>query len=667
MVYIFGVSKLQALKCHQARWKRPGSKFSLQEIKWLTNVESRDHELSNDIKKDVPSTTDRFMTATLLIIVTLLFSFADTSTIPFFDFTNATSHLRFAADDSLVLLHNYGLHVLLGGRNAVFNVSIIPLAVVFKYEWPTSDDDLLECTKKTISLNFCDNYIRTFYLTHSGFVVCGTHGLNPTCANFVERERNPRRTFAGDGLAPYAPDVVAPFLFSGRHLYTANAPDYSSSELLLMRKDPLKLGTSDMLRTSRGETQTDGAQFVKLTENKHEVLAFFSEPSSENEGCGLRRVARIGRVCRDDSGGFGKHHHEWTSFVKSPLDCAIEGKDQDTLYFNQLTSVAAGTQLIYGAFRSQLAGLGSSAICAYSRTTISQRMAGAFRNKKAACPKANDTYEHTYIRNKPLILTRLSTSPLFVHYGKDRFTEILIQEDVVDLSGRHSTIFFVATDQGNLFKIVKNFVEPDARHVSTVKAVEAGTSIVSLSAHVERLPNQQMAKMILIVTPTQLTLLPSSICHRQQSCSECLKMKDPDCAWILHGTECVAVSENIYRREFLAQDVTKCRTQVAEKTATTKPPLQRKVQCLCESPTLAPCTTEVFQREVVTNTAQFLSPWSAFFFCVGLAAGALLSSLLTRARAPVKVSLAPSRIEAYATPTNSRLSSSMHSSIQTYC
>ncbi|KIH59447.1 sema domain protein, partial [Ancylostoma duodenale] len=383
-----------------------------------------------------------------------------------------TSRLRFSTDDSLVLLHNYGLHVLLGGRNAVFNVSVAPLHVAHRYEWATSNHDRLECTKKTTSLEFgsvnficehgyanatklpdsrhlCDNYIRTFYLAQRGFVVCGTHGLNPTCANFLEGERSstastlwnsdetadpapgPRRIFAGDGLAPHAPDVIAPFLFSGRYLYTANAPDYSSTELLLMRKDPLKSGTADMLRTGRGESQTDGAQFVKLTENKNEVLAFFSEPPSESEGCGLRRVARIGRVCRDDTGGTGKHQHEWTSFVKSRLDCAIEGKDQDTLYFNQLASVTAGAHFLYGAFRSQLAGLGSSAICAYSRATVSQTMAGAFRNKKANCPRANDTYEHTYIRNNPLLPTKLSTSPLFVHYGSDRFAEILIQENVV--------------------------------------------------------------------------------------------------------------------------------------------------------------------------------------------------------------------------------------------
>ncbi|PIO63864.1 hypothetical protein TELCIR_14524 [Teladorsagia circumcincta] len=85
-------------------------------------------------------------------------------------------------------------------------------------------------------------------------------------------------------------------------------------------------------------------------------------------------------------------------------------------------------------------------------------------------------------------------------------------------------------------------------------------------------------------------------------------MGDPECAWVLHGVECVPISANIYRREYLTQDKEKCNTQVIEKPTTTPQPLlQRKMECLCESPTQVPCTTEVFQREVVTSTAEFLT------------------------------------------------------------
>lgn len=82
-----------------------------------------------------------------------------------------------------------------------------------------------------------------------------------------------------------------------------------------------------------------------------------------------------------------------------------------------------------------------------------------------------------------------------------------------------------------------------------------------------------------------------------------------------------------------------------------------KMQCLCESPTQLPCTTEVFQREVVTNAAELrewissssetkaahtrssafrknisVSPWTLFLFCIGLATGAMLNLLLTKSR-----------------------------------
>ncbi|VDN29478.1 unnamed protein product [Cylicostephanus goldi] len=131
-------------------------------------------------------------------------------------------------------------------------------------------------------------------------------------------------------------------------------------------------------------------------------------------------------------------------------------------------------------------------------------MGSAFRNRKANCPRANDTYEHTYIRNNPLVPTKLSNSPLFVHYGSDRFTEILVQENVVDLAGRHSTVFFIATDQGRIFKVVKNAAKAEARHVSSTKAVEASSPIISLTSHVERRPNQQTARSLLILTTTQV-------------------------------------------------------------------------------------------------------------------------------------------------------------------
>nr|CDJ95391.1 unnamed protein product [Haemonchus contortus] len=101
-------------------------------------------------------------TAAVIVVASALLPSSPSSSTPqFFDFTNGTGRLRFANDDSLVLLHNYGPYVLLGGRNAVFNVSITPLSLIFKYEWPTSENDMTECTKKTTSLIEWESYSGT--------------------------------------------------------------------------------------------------------------------------------------------------------------------------------------------------------------------------------------------------------------------------------------------------------------------------------------------------------------------------------------------------------------------------------------------------------------------------------------------------------------------------
>uniref|UniRef100_A0A1I7XQ88 Sema domain-containing protein n=1 Tax=Heterorhabditis bacteriophora TaxID=37862 RepID=A0A1I7XQ88_HETBA len=446
-------------------------------------------------------------------------------------------------------------------RNAAFNVSIHDISILRKINWATAADDRADCAKKTTSLNSCDNFIRTFYPFESGFVLCGTHGLHPTCAEFLYNAEGVQRTFAGNGLAPFAQDIKAPFVYAANFLYTANAPHYSSPEPLILRKDTLRAGTNDILRTDRGERQFEGAQFVGLIENGHEILSFFSEPPSESEGCGLRRVARVGRVCRSDPGGQGKHQNEWTSFVKARLDCYIEEKDQDTLYFNQLASICPSTRSFFGAFRSQLAGLGASAVCMYSRATISRQMGAVFNNSRiSTCPRAIGTYEHIFIRSNPLIQKRMNAAPIFVHYGQDRFQFILVQEDVIDLFGRRNTVLFIATDQGRVFKVVQNEEQTTASHVATFQVVQLQPSspIQSISLHSEQLPNQQLATSLLVLTNNKIIRLPSSTCAHIFSCSQCLSLGDPECAWINHGAECVVISQNLHRRQYLNQELRNC-------------------------------------------------------------------------------------------------------------
>ncbi|VDK36753.1 unnamed protein product, partial [Gongylonema pulchrum] len=97
----------------------------------------------------------------------------------------------------------------------------------------------------------------------------------------------------------------------------------------------------------------------------------------EHEVCGGSGAtfSRIGRLCRSDYGGPRSYANEWTSFVKARLNCSIPGNYP--FYFDQIEATAVPingryssenkqfARLVYAVFRSPLAGISSSAICAF--------------------------------------------------------------------------------------------------------------------------------------------------------------------------------------------------------------------------------------------------------------------------------------------------------------
>lgn len=76
----------------------------------------------------------------------------------------------------------------------------------------------------------------------------------------------PVETFPGEGLSPFTPMVKAPFVNADGRLFTANAPEYSqSADAIWLRKTVNK--REKAIRTARGESAFDSAQFVAMEEN----------------------------------------------------------------------------------------------------------------------------------------------------------------------------------------------------------------------------------------------------------------------------------------------------------------------------------------------------------------------------------------------------------------
>ena len=117
-----------------------------------------------------------------------------------------------------------------------------------------------------------------------------------------------------------------------------------------------------------------------------------------------------------------------------------------------------------------------------------------------------------------------------------------VQHNVTDLFGMEYDIFYLGTTTGKVLKIVIG--RGVARHVATLSLSSLTTPVKSLWLRQERLANQKTTTSLFILSNSIVTKSPSTICGVASNCSSCLEIGDPQCAWILHGAECVAIEEN---------------------------------------------------------------------------------------------------------------------------
>ena len=83
--------------------------------------------------------------------------------------------------------------------------------------------------------------------------------------------------------------------------------------------------------------------------------------------------SRVARVCKSDQGGPRKFRDNWTTFLKSRLNCSVPG--EHPFYFDQIqaTSGLVDGHLIYGVFTTPDNAISGSAICAFSLKDITER------------------------------------------------------------------------------------------------------------------------------------------------------------------------------------------------------------------------------------------------------------------------------------------------------
>lgn len=465
--------------------------------------------------------------------------------------------------DHFRLLQRDGDSLLIGARNIVYNISVHNLVenLSQRIVWFSKQHDSSTCFNKGKSVDECQNYIRVLAKEGEGqFLVCGTNAYKPLCRHYAQQadgsfnftEKN------GAGKCPYDPRHNSTFVYVDGDLYSGTVTDFQGTIPLIFR-DPLKTDHNDY-------NQLNAPDFVHSFDYGEFVFFFFRETAVEYMNCGKRVYSRVARVCkRDRGGGQARFKSLWTSFLKSRLNCSVPG--EYPFYFDEIqstTDVITGVygdkthELIYAVFTTPSNSIPGSAVCAFSMRDILDTFEGAFKEQEnmnsnwlpvkpfevpdprpGSCVEDSQTLPEdniNFAKSHSLMdeaVAGFFGRPLIMKASFEyRFSKIAVDPQVTFLDGKTVDVLFIATDSGIIFKAINTQASPGTSTIEPVvieeiHVFEEPVPIVNL-----QITHQKDGESkLIIITDDEVKSIALHRCHRATTCSACVGLQDPYCAW----------------------------------------------------------------------------------------------------------------------------------------
>jgi hypothetical protein len=142
-----------------------------------------------------------------------------------------------------------------------------------------------------------------------------------------------------------------------------------------------------------------------------------------------------------------------------------------------------------------------------------------------------------FVTRNPLMydsVANMLPRPLMVE-GADRaeLTQIAAAPQIKAVSGRRHDVLFVGTADGRVLKLVDTGAGR-ATLVEAIRVFDRMEPVVNLMTS----DNQ-----LVVVSRDQVAGIPLFNCGEQRSCSSCVRLQDPYCAWDLSSSHCVGRSD----------------------------------------------------------------------------------------------------------------------------
>uniref|UniRef100_A0A673YQ49 Semaphorin 6A n=1 Tax=Salmo trutta TaxID=8032 RepID=A0A673YQ49_SALTR len=479
---------------------------------------------------------------------------------------------RHKLDIQLIIIMNRTLYI------AARSISIDSPSIYSpqKLTWKSRQADVDTCRMKGKHKDECHNFIKVLLQQNDDTLfVCGTNAFNPSCRTYkMDTMEHLGEEISGMARCPYDAKHSNIALFADGKLYSATVTDFLAIDAVIYRS----LGDSPTLRTVKHDSKClKEPYFVQAVNYGDFIYFFYREIAMEYNTMGKVVFPRVARVCKNDRGGSQRVlEKQWTSFLKTRLNCSIPGDSH--FYFNILQAVTDvihinGRDVVMATFSTPYNSIPGSAVCAYDMAEVANAFMGRFKEQKSpdstwtpvpedkvpkprpgCCAGASSLEKYkvsnefpddtlNFIKQHPLMdeaVPAIANRPWFLKtMVRYRLTRISVDNAAGPY--RNHTVVFLGSEKGIILKFLAkmnsgllndslfleelNVYNPEKCSIDGVD----DKRIVSM-----QIDNQ--GHSLFVAFTSCVVKVPLSRCERHGKCKKsCIASRDPYCGWVSEG------------------------------------------------------------------------------------------------------------------------------------
>ncbi|XP_047446862.1 semaphorin-6A isoform X3 [Mugil cephalus] len=486
---------------------------------------------------------------------------------------------RHKLDIQLIMIMNKTLYI--AARDHIYTVDTDTAngdEIFFskKMTWKSRQGDVDTCRMKGKHKDECHNFIKVLLQQNDDTLfVCGTNAFNPSCRTYkMDTLDALGEEISGMARCPYDAKHANVALFADGKLYSATVTDFLAIDAVIYRS----LGDSPTLRTVKHDSKwLKEPYFVQAVDYGDFIYFFFREIAMEYNTMGKVVFPRVARVCKNDRGGSPRVlEKQWTSFLKSRLNCSIPGDSH--FYFNILQAVTDvihinGRDVVMATFSTPYNSIPGSAVCAYDMADVANTFTGRFKEQKSPdstwtpfpeekVPKprpgncagtpsmerykvSNEFPDDTlnFIKMHPLMdeaVPSIANRPWFLKtMVRYRLTRIVVDSE----AGPHKnqTVVFLGSEKGIVLKFLakmNNGFLNDSLFLEELNVYNPDKCSID-GVDDKRIIGMQIdskSHALWVAFTSCVVKVPLSRCERHGRCKKsCIASRDPYCGWVSEG------------------------------------------------------------------------------------------------------------------------------------